>query len=1693
MLVFLFTDIEGSSQLWEEHTGRMTGVIARHDEILREAVEGHGGRITKHTGDGITAVFEAGQPLACALEAQVRFAAEPWAGIESLPIRAGLHAGEAEFHASAGTPEGDYFGPPVNATARVMSAAWGGQILLTPEVTQASALPDQANLLNLGEHLLRNVSAPQQLYQLLHPQLPRSEFPPPRTLSGQSIRQAVDERGVQMAGLEPQAMGIALLVATLLPTLQGELDPESGALEGNLGVLEGLGALSLRTFVAGFAQQVRAGGPLPPSELQVRLRQELEMQWQADGETALALRTDASRLLQAVQGVEAVMTAATDDVKEALARGLAGLGSQFAEFGWMLAGVQDTLAEVRARQTLQLALQREQLDLQRQQLVKTNLLLQRQPGGSTPVERMVADNGEELPAAEVACPYMGLAAFEAEDAEYFFGREELVAELTARLAGTRFLAVVGPSGSGKSSLVRAGLLPAVWSGALPGSEDWKTLVLTPGSHPLEQLAVRIALLNGYTAGALLRELEEDHRSLHLAVEQALAKQPDRVKLLLVVDQFEEIFALCHDETERGRFVEALLHAVAAEGGRTVVLPTIRADFYGRCADYPDLAGRLSDGLLVGPMSQAELRSAIERPAAVVGLRLEAGLADTILGEVAGEPGALPLMSHALLETFARRRGAELTLAGYAASGGVAGAIAQTADAVYEGLGVEDQALARSILLRMTELGEEGTQDTRRRVTHSELARKEAEAPAVEALLQTLADARLVTTGEDTVEVAHEALIREWPALRGWLEQDREGLRTHRHLTGAALEWERLGREPGELYRGARLAAAGEWADEHADALNPLEREFLEASKELAWRREAEREARQKRELEAAQKLAAEQEKRADVERRRAEEQAEAAGRLRRRALLLAGAMVVAVVLAALAFWAFRQADQSAAAEAEARVTQQAIAEAEAHARATAEAEGWARATAQANAESENRARATAQAEAEAAREDAMLEAGIGLVSQAGLQRIGPQPERAVLLALEAVENYPYTWQVERGLAQAVLDHKLLLDLQHGGTDVNSAELSPDGTRIVTSGEGGLVKVWDAGTGESLLSFTAYPAETATYCQAHWSPSGDRIITWALGGPRIWDAASGTMLHDLSGSGHWIGTWSPDGTRVATYFGGEANEATVWSTATGEALFSLPSSVEVRSAHWSPDSRRILLEDGTIWDAVTGDKLQALPVPLGAAPMEPGWPWSPDGKWIATSRVDEPLRIWAADTGQEILTFQGPAGGRYARWSPLGDRILTLGYGDGVARVWEAGSGKLLFQLPGVDSGSWSPDGRYLATGGDQGETKVWDMASGSVRLSFIAHPGTVKMQEWHPTGDRFITVSGDGSAKVWDASQAVAPLGCQPSCPVSPVGGWFSGVAWSPDGSQIARGFVDGSITIWDVMTGDDQLTMRFEPEAEGANVASGVFDLSWSPNGEKLLISAGDGLARVWDVTSGDLLLKVPAGEGVTFPFIAWSPDGARFVTTSGTGPARVWDATTGQELLAFAGHIPLGVSWAPDGSRIVTSDYTSGAGGAIVWDATTGEVLVELFPDDFGFGVFAIAWSPDGRSIVAFSEDGLGRVFDATSGEELQVFPGVQGAFGAMWSPSGGRFLIGGMGGAVKVYDASTGNELITYEVGVGSGASWSPDGRSIGISDWDGNLSIRPAWQSLEELMEYARGCCVFRELTPEEREQFGLQSR
>ncbi len=452
----------------------------------------------------------------------------------------------------------------------------------------------------------------------------------------------------------------------------------------------------------------------------------------------------------------------------------------------------------------------------------------------------------EPPAAGVP-PFPGLQYFDIGDAERFFGREWIVARIAGRLRNERLLAVVGASGSGKSSVVRAGLVPALQAGnsLADGTypPDWSTAwsvhVVTPTARPLEALATSLA--DSPTSSArLLETLGRDPRSLLLHLRQTL---PQGGRALIVVDQLEELFTLCRDPFEREAFADNLLAAAEDPDGPTGIVLALRADFYAHCAQHADLREAVAQHQeYLGPMSTEELRRAIEEPARRGGWECEPGLVDLLLRDVGEEPGALPLLSHALLETWRRRRGRRLTLSGYAEAGGVRGAIARTAEVVFnERLSPDQQAIARRILLRLTELGE-GTQDTRRRATLQELVTGADTSEDVQRVVHVLADARLLTLGGETAEVAHEALIREWPTLRGWLNEDRAGLRLHRGITESTAEWERHAEDPDLLYRGARLAQAREWAETHPADLNARERAFVDAAVRFAEREAAEREA-----------------------------------------------------------------------------------------------------------------------------------------------------------------------------------------------------------------------------------------------------------------------------------------------------------------------------------------------------------------------------------------------------------------------------------------------------------------------------------------------------------------------------------------------------------------------------------------------------------------------------------------------------------------------------------------------------------------------------------------------------------------------------------------------------------------------------------------------------------------------------------
>ena len=489
--------------------------------------------------------------------------------------------------------------------------------------------------------------------------------------------------------------------------------------------------------------------------------------------------------------------------------------------------------------------------------------------------------------ADAPIPYRGLASFQPDEAGWFFGRENLIDVVVSHLGELYrdggLLFVVGPSGSGKSSLLRAGVIPALRSGVLgePGSATWPMALFTPGTGPIEELAGQLARVTGLDSSSLAATLRSRPESSAELIRQAMpateaAKPADgdgraaghvEQCLVMVIDQFEEVFTACSDERERAAFIAALSAASRRPAGdlrpAALVVLGLRADFYPHALRYPELVSALQHWqVLVGPMTEPELRSAITEPARKARLEIEDGLVELVLRDLAPaagdagprtahESGSLPLMSHALLATWERAGRGRLTVADYQESGGIEGAVASSAERAFGELTGAQQELARQIFLRLVHVADD-TADTRRRVSRDELLFRDDDAQHV---LDLFIDRRLITADTDEVEIAHEALLSAWPRLRGWIDADRAGGRIQRQLSGAAEIWRDSDRDAHALYRGVRLASATDWADDpvHRAGLNVLERDFLQASAEhqAAEERAARRRTRGLQQLVAA--------------------------------------------------------------------------------------------------------------------------------------------------------------------------------------------------------------------------------------------------------------------------------------------------------------------------------------------------------------------------------------------------------------------------------------------------------------------------------------------------------------------------------------------------------------------------------------------------------------------------------------------------------------------------------------------------------------------------------------------------------------------------------------------------------------------------------------------------------------------------
>jgi WD40 repeat protein/DNA-binding SARP family transcriptional activator len=1050
--------------------------------------------------------------------------------------------------------------------------------------------------------------------------------------------------------------------------------------------------------------------------------------------------------------------------------------------------------------------------------------------------------------AHVVCPFKGLASFEAADAEYFFGRENLIALLVARLVGAPMLAVVGPSGSGKSSVVRAGLLPALVGGVLPDSEHWTQTVMRPGEHPMVEL------------------------------ENAVTGLRRDMRMALVVDQFEETFTTCRDEEERGEFISALVSGAQDPHVRAVVVIAIRADYYGRCAAYPELASLLAaNHVLIRSMRPDELRRAIELPAQRAGLRVEPELTDALVADTEDQPGALPLLSTALLELWQRRRGRRLRHADYEHTGGVRGAVARLAEDAFERLDDEQQIVARSVFMRLAGEGADGTVE-RRRVPLAELETSGSEdAGRVVALLT---DQRLLTVSEGTVEVAHEALLREWPRLRGWIEEDREGLRVQRRLTAAAQEWDRVDRDADALYRGSRLTEALEWRTRREPTLNPLEREFLDAS---AARRQRDRAGRRHR-IELA--FAA-----------------------------LAVALAAITIVAIVALYQGREAGrQRQTAERERNVAVSRVLASESANTLDADPElglalaMWAFDTSP-----------TRQADV------ALRNATLAFRQRTAL----PADSLTARTAAYSPNGTRVVTGGDNGIARVwdIATRRTVAKMDAGHGPVSTARYSPRGQTIAVGfGDGTLLL-----TDRSLARPRELLHKGSKVESVAFDRSGDRIAA-ALddGTVRVLAPDGGGPPVTLRGHrGAVLGVdISADGGRVVG--AGEDRSVRLWSVAAGgEGRVIHSGKTGEADVRFSPDAAVVVGagNDGwlRLWDASTGAEKRRERVAsreLSAAAF------SQDGRRYAVAGTDGVIRVWSIVGGPPVAVLRGQRSQVYdIEFGPTNDRIVSAG-DDGTARVWNAGRTVAWVVGASVTHNiDFNPNGHLLVTGSDDGTLRLWDATTGRLRKS-VPGPDGYTTARFSPTADQAVVDRyPQSTVLVWPVSASAPHLIAR-----LPKGSGASVARFDSTGRRIVYANLKRALVVRDLRSGRD---VRL------GGAPKDIYDAQVSPDGKAVAVVSESGPVRIWRLDRPAAPERTLSGHRGHVNALAYSRDG-RIVTAGADRTVRVWSPRGAAEVV-LRGHRDevTAVSFTRDGARVLSS---SSDGTLRLWDARGGDALAVL-----------------------------------------------------------------------------------------------------------------------------------------------------
>ncbi|MCL8013861.1 WD40 repeat domain-containing protein [Streptomyces sp. AS02] len=1222
----------------------------------------------------------------------------------------------------------------------------------------------------------------------------------------------------------------------------------------------------------------------------------------------------------------------------------------------------------------------------------------------------------EAPAVSAAvCPYRGLASYRQQDAGWFFGRERstdaLVAQLrTVEQSGGGLVMLVGASGAGKSSLLNAGLVPALRNGALSGEGGPASTVvqLVPGSDPLAELIRRIPELADVVGSSAARDRRTDRQgeepsaspsssspsssspsssSAHSSATQPLAAQPSAAPpsadpagpgradsaedgggtelsadfvqatraavrtwakreassaapAVLIVDQFEETFTLCPDEADRRTFVQ-VLHAActpaeADDSAPVLVVLGIRADFYEQCLAHPEVADALQHRhMVLGPLTTSELREAVTGPAKAVGLELEPGLAELIVREVSADgprgthdAGVLPLLSHALLATWQRRKAGRLTLAGYRAAGGIQGAVAATAERAWSGLDPAARTAARLLLLRLVRLGED-TQATRRRGTRRQLAAESTDPGKTEESLEALVQARLVTLDAETVEITHEALLHAWPRLRDWIDDDRQGNLLRQRLEEDGRAWEESDRDSSLLYRGSRLGQAYSWARSAGDTfLTRSAVEFLAASV-----------------------------------------------RLRRRTVwIMRGAVAALVALAMLAVGsavvAWQQRDDA--------VFAQVLAEAD-------------------------RFQYT----------DPSLSAQLDLVAH----RLRPDDEDTSSRLISIV-NAPLATPL-RG---------------HTGA-VYLTTFSPNGRLLATASYDRTVRLWDVSDrtrpeplGKPLTGHESWVSS------AVFSPDGRTLASAADDGTvRLWDVRDPSRPRPLGAplTGHegtiYLVAFSPDGRTLASV--SEDRTVRLWNVADPArpaALATLTGAdAAVRSVAFSPDGRTLAAggDDDRIrlWDVAGPGRPKALSTLTGHTDLVHSVAFSADGRTLASGSADDTIRLWDVSDPRHGTQLGAPLTGHTGPiWSvafnPAGT-MLAAASADSTASLWNVTDPAYPSQVGEPLAGAsgemyalgFSPDGRTLATGSGDSKVRLWSIPTADM----IGRGGAFR-----PDGRVLATAARDGSVRLWNVARPARPVLLNK--PFMPGDGGQRSLVFSPDGRTLAVLTGSRAVHLWDV--GDPARPLSLGSPLTLRTRFMGPDALAFSPDGRTLATAYDDRTIRLWNVSDPGHV--VPLGTPVTghtgyINSLAFSPDGRTLASGSADSTIRLWKVTDPRK---------------PTLSGAPLTGHTG--------------------------PVNALEYSPDGHTLASGSDDDTVRLWDVTDpGEAASLGSPLTGHTEAVVSltfSKGGRYLAsGGNDNTVRLWnvsvpsDASAIGQAMSPNAKTGNFLSFSPTSHMLGVS--------------------------------------------